>query len=93
MKEAETPERGWEGALTSLSSRWVQSDLVRHGGSQVGACGWEMTPEGTPKPQLQKERHQALAGEPPVPLRNEGNSEEERSRVGATQRDRDLYIF
>lgn len=47
-------------------------------------CGWEMTPEGTPKPQLQKEKSSSpkQKGSLPVHLRNGSNIGEERSRVG-----------
>lgn len=56
-------------------------------------CAWEITPEGTPKPQLQKANHQAQRGSLPVHLRNEGKSGEERSSVGGTQRDKGSSKF
>lgn len=80
MEEAERPrERGWEGhSLPCLSVGTIGSGETRR---EPG--GWGMTPGGTPKPQLQKERHQALAeGEPPSAPQKRGQQRGRKEQSG-----------
>lgn len=87
-------ERGWSGHPLPCPLGGVQSDLVKRRGGQGGACGWEMTPEGTPKPRLQKERHQALAeGEPPSAPQKRGPQRGRKEQSGGPHKGIGIFKF